>query len=81
MIPIPINTLDKTEKFLSIGYLKIIETIPTVKSASVYITRLISNATVVAYPGMPSFIIKYALAGCPPDAEGVIAEKYTSAPP
>ena len=32
-------------------------------------------------PGMPSFIIKYALAGCPPDAEGVIAEKYTSAPP
>ena len=25
--------------------------------------------------------MKYALAGCPPDADGVIAEKYTSAPP
>lgn len=30
---------------------------------------------------MPSLIMKYALAGCPPDADGVIAEKYTSAPP
>ena len=43
------------------------------------IIRFSSNAAITAVPAIPSFSIKYALAGCPPEADGVIAEKYTSA--
>jgi len=47
--------------------------------AKVYMIRLRRRAVMTAVTGIPSCIIKNALAGWPPDAEGVIAEKYTSA--
>ena len=43
-----------------------------------YKVKFTSNIIVVAAPGILSFIIKYADAGCPPVADGVIAEKYMS---
>ena len=56
-----------------------ISTSPIVRIARVYIIRFSSSAAITAVPAIPSFSIKYALAGCPPEADGVIAEKYTSA--
>ena len=47
--------------------------------ASVYMIRFSRRAVMTAVTGMPSCTIKNALAGCPPEAEGVMAEKYTSA--
>ena len=44
-------------------------------TANVYMIRFTSNAAITVVVGIPSFIIKNALAGCPPDADGVIAEK------
>ena len=54
---------------------------PTIKILSVYMIKFIRSITVAAAPGMPSSIIKNAVAGWPPEADGVIAEKYTSAAP
>ena len=42
---------------------------------TVYNVKFTSNMIVVTAPGTLSFIIKYADAGCPPVADGVIAEK------
>ena len=52
-----------------------------VSVAKVYITKLISNAVVHAGKVIPSRSMKNMLAGCPPEAEGVMAEKKTSAAP
>ena len=48
---------------------------PNVITAMVYIIRFSNSAAMTAVAGIPSRIIKKALAGCPPDADGVIAEK------
>ena len=40
-----------------------------------YINKLKNSATVITGIEILSFIIKYALAGWPPEAEGVVAEK------
>ena len=66
-------------KFKNILGKSITSTNPMVTTASVYMIRFTKSAVITAAPGMPSLIIKKALAGCPPDADGVIAEKYTSA--
>ena len=42
---------------------------------AVYKVKLTSSIIVVAVPGILFFIIKYAEAGWPPVAEGVMAEK------
>ena len=44
-----------------------------------YSARLSISDIVVTVPDMPSRIMKKALAGCPPVADGVIAEKKMSA--
>ena len=54
-------------------------TMPMLMMASVYMIRFSRRAVITAVPGMPSCTIKKALAGWPPEAEGVMAEKYTSA--
>ena len=41
----------------------------------VYIIRFKTRAAEAIPVGIPSLIIKKALAGCPPVADGVIAEK------
>ena len=46
-----------------------------VRIAALYMTRLASRHAVVTAAGTPSFIMKNALAGCPPVADGVMAEK------
>ena len=48
---------------------------PSTMIESVYSARFIRRIEVVIAPGMPSRIIRTAEAGCPPVAEGVIAEK------
>ena len=49
--------------------------IPIVIMEAVYITRLSSSATALTAAGTPSAIMKNALAGWPPVADGVMAEK------
>ena len=48
---------------------------PMVIITIVYMIRFNRSAAITAVVGIPSRIIKRALAGCPPEAEGVIAEK------
>jgi hypothetical protein len=61
-----------------ISGLTVKQTILTTIRETRYIQRLDRRAAVAVIPDIPSFIIKYALAGCPPVADGVIDEKYMS---
>ena len=49
---------------------------PNITIDTVYIVILIRRVSIVTDAGIPSFIIRTADAGCPPVADGVIAEKY-----
>ena len=73
--PATISTRHPILKFRKTSGKIKISTSPIVKIARVYIIRFSSNAAITAVPAIPSFSIKYALAGCPPEADGVIAEK------
>ena len=53
--------------------------IPMISIDIAYSARLSISDIVVTVPDMPSRIMKKALAGCPPVADGVIAEKKMSA--
>ena len=53
--------------------------IPIIMIDKVYDAQLATRQMVVQLAGIPSFIITYPQAGCPPVDEGVIAEKYRSA--
>ena len=55
-----------------------IQNIPTTTVEVVYIIKLMSKATVIVAVGIPLALIKSALAGWPPVADGVIAEKNWS---
>ena len=48
---------------------------PIRRMESVYIVRLARRMAAATVPGWPSFTMKYAHAGCPPVADGVMAEK------
>ena len=75
IIPLTIKILHTTLKFKNIfGNARIANT-PMEITANVYMIRFTNYAAITVVAGIPSFIIKKALAGCPPDADGVIAEK------
>ena len=76
MHPIIMRAFEIGEKFKNIDGLRRKEITPITSIANVYITRLTRRMTVTTEPGILSRIINSALAGCPPDAEGVIDEKY-----
>ena len=54
------------------------QTMLTTISETRYIQRIDRRAAEAVIPDIPSFIINYALAGCPPVADGVMDEKYMS---
>ena len=74
-----IRMRQKRLKFKNIPGKSKISAMPIVMIARVYIMRFSKSAVITAVPGILSCIMKKALAGCPPEADGVIAEKYTSA--
>ena len=74
-MPMRINTLQSGLKLRKISGYSISAKSPNVITAMVYIIRFSNSAAMTAVAGIPSRIIKKALAGCPPDADGVIAEK------
>ena len=51
--------------------------IPRTTTEIVYIMRLSTSVAVAMPAGIPSAIMKYAEAGCPPVADGVIAAHWS----
>ena len=74
-MPIKIRILPGSSKLINTPGKQIKERMLSVKIANVYIVRFKINETVTATPEIPSLCIKYALAGWPPVAEGVMEEK------
>ena len=77
--PTIIRNLEKPLKLINISGLIISASTPTTIMEIVYNARLSKSAIVTTAVGILSSIMKKALAGWPPVADGVIAEKYISA--
>ena len=73
--PIPIKTLEILPKSQKALGLIMTDNIPNTMIERVYIIRFRISVAVTIPIGMPSLIMKKALAGCPPVADGVMAEK------
>jgi hypothetical protein len=78
VIPRRISIFEGTVRLIRRFGLAIIQKRPITTVDVVYIIKLISKATVIVAVGIPLAPIKSALAGCPPVADGVIAEKNWS---
>jgi hypothetical protein len=73
--PIPIKTFETPPKSRKAFGLIKTDSIPKTMIERVYIIRFRISVAVTIPIGMPSLVIKKALAGCPPVADGVMAEK------
>ena len=73
--PMVMITLEKVLKLRKDAGLRHIEMSPSTTMDIVYIARFRMRVAVTMPPGMPSRIMKNALAGWPPVADGVMAEK------